>query len=590
MRFWRIIVFLVSVIAAGTARAENFYIENYEVDVRVFKNKMVTVKEKISAVFTAPSHGIIRSIPRKGSEIYDIDVDEEYTADYGSSVELQIGNADELITGPKEYNLEFTQRILDNKPEFYYNLIGTDWNVPIQHASFRVIMPETVDENNVGISIGRYGTRGFDGEGEYVVDGSVITGQTRYVLQPGEGITVRIEVPKGYFDTAAYDKMVKAVWLGLFLCTFLAFIIWYLYGKDEHITPVVTFRAPEEMNGVDAELIMNEKVTEKGLIALIVKLANDGYFKIETKGKSFTLSDFQPYQGNNDNERELLLLLSSEADKDGKVTDKMLKISHLFYAGWNGLLEDANTNKQKSRFYEKTSVSGIFPATVFMCFVGNVMLTIFSLLGYKIYPDSLMLIAVVVFMLLLFVQTIIKKDTPLSAKLYMGIYAPFFILPIYGAITDYISYINTTQVVGGLLCILITSVCYVEMLKPNIKGRLLKGKLLGLKKFIEVAEKERLEKMVEENPSYFYKILPYAYILGVSAVWIKRFEGISMLPPPWAVNTAYNISSFNNFTGGFHSAVMPSIENGGISRSSTSSSGGGGFSGGGFGGGGGRSW
>jgi uncharacterized membrane protein len=120
------------------------------------------------------------------------------------------------------------------------------------------------------------------------------------------------------------------------------------------------------------------------------------------------------------------------------------------------------------------------------------------------------------------------------------------------------------------------------MLKPNIKGRLLKGKLLGLKKFIEVAEKERLEKMVEENPSYFYKILPYAYILGVSAVWIKRFEGISMLPPPWAVNTAYNISSFNNFTGGFHSAVMPSIENGGITRSSTSNSGGGGFSGGGL--------
>ncbi len=590
MKFWRIIVFLVSIIVAGAARAENFYIENYEVDMMVYQNKTVTVREKISVVFTAPSHGIIRSIPRTGSKIYGISADEQFTADYGSYVDIKIGDANKLITGPKVYNIEYAQQIIDNKSEFYYNLIGTEWNVPIHHVVFRVIMPRAVEENKVGLSIGRYGTRGFNGEGEYAVKDNVIWGQTRHVLQPGEGITLRVEVPKGYFDTAAYNRMVKAVWLGLFLCTFLAFVIWYLYGKDEHVTPVVTFRAPEEMNGVDAELIMNEKVTEKGMIALIVKLANDGFLKIDTKGKSFTLSDFQPYPGDNKDERELLLLLSSEADKDGKVTDKMLKKSSLFYTGWNGLLDDANKNKKKSRFYEKTSISGIFPSTVFLCLVGNVMLTVFSVLGYKIFADTLFLVAVVVFMLLIFFQAILKNNTTLGSRLYTGIYALLFMIPLYGELMNYISQNNTTQVVGGLLCILITTVCYVEMLKPNIKGRLLKGKLLGLKKFIEVAEKERLEKMVEENPSYFYKILPYAYVLGISAVWIKRFEGIAMPPPEWVVGPAYNLSNFDGFTSGFHSAVMPSIENGGISRSSTISSGGGGFSGGGFGGGGGRSW
>ena len=590
MKFWRIIVFLISVIVAGAARAENFYIENYEVYMRVSANKTVTVNEKISAVFTAPSHGIIRSIPRNGSKIYGISADEQFSADYGSYVDIKLGDADTLVTGSKVYNIEYTQQLVDNKPEFYYNIIGTEWDVPIQHAAFKVIMPDTVDENKVGLSIGRYGTRGFDGEGEYAVQDNVIWGQTRYVLQPGEGVTLRVEVPEGYFDTAAYDRMVKAVWVGLFICTFLAFVIWYLYGKDEHVTPVVTFHAPEEMNGVDAELIMNEKVTEKGLIALIVKLANDGYLKIDSKGKSFTLSDFQPYLGNNRDERELLLLLSSEADKDGKVTDKMLKTSALFYAGWNGLLEDANKNKKKTRFYEKTSISGIFPSTVFLCLVGNVLLTVFSVLGYRIYADTLFLVAVVVFMLLMFFQAILKNNATVGSRLYMGMYALLFMIPLYGELMDYISQNNTTQVVGGLLCILITTVCYVEMLKPNIKGRLLKGKLLGLKKFIEVAEKERLEKMVEENPSYFYKILPYAYVLGISSVWIKRFEGIAMIPPVWASGPVYNLNSFDGFTRGFHSAVMPSIENGGISRSSTSSGGGGGFSGGGFGGGGGRSW
>ena len=115
--------------------------------------------------------------------------------------------------------------------------------------------------------------------------------------------------------------------------------------------------------------------------------------------------------------------------------------------------------------------------------------------------------------------------------------------------------------------------------------------MLGLKKFIEVAEKDRLEKMAADNPQYFYKILPYAYVLGVSKVWIKQFEGIAVPPPEWADSGIYRMNSFEGFTRNFSNAVAPSVNNGGISNSSySSSSGGGGFSGGGFGGGGGRSW
>lgn len=42
--------------------------------------------------------------------------------------------------------------------------------------------------------------------------------------------------------------------------------------------------------------------------------------------------------------------------------------------------------------------------------------------------------------------------------------------------------------------------------------------------FLETAEKEKLEQLVFEDPKYFYNILPYAYVLGVSDKWIKSLK------------------------------------------------------------------
>ena len=39
--------------------------------------------------------------------------------------------------------------------------------------------------------------------------------------------------------------------------------------------------------------------------------------------------------------------------------------------------------------------------------------------------------------------------------------------------------------------------------------------------------------LVNENSTYFYDILPYTYVLGVSNKWIKKFESINVNPPTW---------------------------------------------------------
>lgn len=116
------------------------------------------------------------------------------------------------------------------------------------------------------------------------------------------------------------------------------------------------------------------------------------------------------------------------------------------------------------------------------------------------------------------------------------------------------------------------------------------GKLLGFKNFLAVAEKSRIEQLVDQNPTYFYDVLPYAYVLGVTDKWSEKFEGIAMQPPEW-YRSGYNRGAFSPHLFQ-HSLFLSLGEMGNYMTSQPSSKGGrgGGFSGGGFGGGGGGSW
>ena len=145
-----------------------------------------------------------------------------------------------------------------------------------------------------------------------------------------------------------------------------------------------------------------------------------------------------------------------------------------------------------------------------------------------------------------------------------------------------------------LTCIVLMFICLLALSKRTSYGHEMLGKLKGFKRFLESAEKEKLESLVNENPNYYYDILPYAYVLGISNKWIKKFESINLQAPDWyESSSSFNSSSFNNFLNKtVNSSSSSMLSHPGDSSGSGSSGGssGGGSSGGGSGGGGGGSW
>ena len=156
---------------------------------------------------------------------------------------------------------------------------------------------------------------------------------------------------------------------------------------------------------------------------------------------------------------------------------------------------------------------------------------------------------------------------------------------------------NSTLLAGfifSIICTIGMGIFVSLMPKRNPYGNEILGKIRGFRNFLVTARKEELERMVLENPTYFYDILPYTYVLGISKKWINKFESIAIKEPDWYMgHTAFSISSFGvSIDTALNRAdvMMSSAPSSGGSSSGGGGSSGGGSSGGGSGGGGGGSW
>ena len=130
-------------------------------------------------------------------------------------------------------------------------------------------------------------------------------------------------------------------------------------------------------------------------------------------------------------------------------------------------------------------------------------------------------------------------------------------------------------------------------------GREILEHIIGFRNFVEVAEKDRLEALLEEDPEYFYNTLPYAHVLGVTKKWANKFEGITMQSPTfyetyYQMNNVYMMTHLMDDLNKVNETMTHTnySSNGGSGGGFGGGGGfsGGGFSGGGAGGGGGSSW
>ncbi|MBE6041140.1 MAG: DUF2207 domain-containing protein [Clostridiales bacterium] len=616
-----LVVMMVPIALPGAFAADNtMETPSYEVEVNVAEDNSYDYHEHLDINYIYPHHGIYRYIPMKGQRITKINVpgyDYETYTSYGNLV-VKIGSGDYTLTGLNSYDISYNIAMFEDDNEekdmLLLNLIPADWETAIDSVSCKVTLPKETDLSTLQVFSGPYGATGNDDNVKLRTseDGLTITATAKN-LPANHGVTVTLELPQGYWQGAQQYGQLGLIPLILFaLGPIGAFLLWYLYGRDDHIVKTLEFYPPNDLTPGEIGYIVDTNVDKRDVISTIVFLADKGYMTIEDVGRNDYL--FRAVREPGDEVPRYIRTIYKGIFANGRKKVMSDKLGVSFGRKYQ------SAGEQLSEMFEGSNA--VYRPSSWMARIGCLIAAMMPILAFTAWGeasgDDLGMECIIwagihialTSWLMWSVYDKIRSASKVRTVLRCLAAIWFFIagLGVLLLASDAIGYIKITKaivisaalVLGTLIAIFFSVIAIAR--KSNYSA--LMGKILGFRDFIRTAELDKLNELVEEDPEYFYHIIPYAYVFGLTNKWIKNFEDINIIQPTWYRGSFDTFDAYMmgrmmnncNYSVSNHIELpVTSHSSGGFSGGGSSWSGGGGFSGGGFsgggsGGGGGGGW
>ena len=556
---WLLVGFSVCASAIAEERILSFHSQ-----IAIAADASMQVREEIEVVAEGNDirRGIYRDFPTDYTDRYgnayrvDFDLigvsrdghpEPSHTARRTNGVRVYIGSEDILLPpGRHAYTLEYTTRrqigFFADHDELYWNVTGNGWVFPIDRASAVVLLPEPVPAAQIS-ALGFTGSTGSTA-GDYTatVDAGRVEISTTAPLGANQGLTLVVSWPKGVVsEPGNWQRLVYLLQdnRGLLLASAALLLSWlYLHLAWQRVgrDPAPGVIFPRYEPPAGYSPASARYIWRMGYDGKVLAAA---VINLAVKGYLAITSD--------DGDFRLQRKSSSEKLAPGESA----LLSLLFVAGPDLELDDKNhTVIGPARAAHKRALQSDYQ---------NIH---FRLNTAKIAPAVLGMLATAV------VIALLQAFTPLVAAVLFA---------------------------SGLIIVL-----YIYLLRaPTAKGRLLLDELMGFKLYLEVAERDDLDRshLPEKTPALFERFLPYAIALGVEQAWAEQFAGVfermregrTAYTPVWYSGN-FDSARLGAFASDVGSSFSSAISSAATPPGSSSGGGGGGSSGGGGGGGGGGGW
>jgi uncharacterized membrane protein YgcG len=561
---------------SASLSARSWRIADYHDTITIGIDGSAMVSEHLTLVFVGEYHGIHRFIPveypgPRGTN-YTLFLDVSGVTDasgnklkYESRTSRGFRDLKILIPDASDttLNVEITYtvrngiRFFEDHDEFYWNVTGNDWPVPIDHASALVSLPSAAAGSlRAQAFTGVYGST--DREATSEVKGSEVSFETTNPLPMRGGLTIDIYIPKSILQEPS--TLTRLLWfIGSnpiiflpFVTLGVMFVLWRYKGRDPDpgLSVAPMYEPPEGMTPAETGTLIDDTIHPRDITSTLVDLAVRGFLKIEEKVDT-TLGIFH-------HKDYIFHLLKPREQWTGLAPHERVMLENVFAGG-----TETRLSSLKNRFYTALPV------------IQQDIKSALKLKGmYSLDPDSA------------------------NAYSFLGIaviVAPF-------AIAQFTGYKDVFSSVGLLIgCGIISAIIWWlfarQMTSKTVKGGRTRVAVLGFQEFMNRVDADRLKRM---PPDTFEKYLPYAMALGVEHQWAQAFAGIVKDSPRWYVSpngmTGFNpiffSSSMHSMVTDMHQAFVsaPRASSSGSGFGGGGFGGGGGFSGGGFGGGGGSAF
>lgn len=578
--------------AQSSIDVNDFQIRSFEADYYLSRNEAKTsllrIEEKIVADFPAynQNHGIERVLPeeyqghsvslRLDSVLDDSGQPIEYTTRHeNSNLVVRIGDKNTYVHGLHGYKINYSLKNVINfqdTDEFYWDVNGDQWKQSIDRVVARVHIDDELGNslsNQMNCFAGVYGVNNQATCSIYqdkVGSGTLVEASSSRTLTARENITFVIGFSKGTFtlgpEIAAEKTRIRNLLIAVAMAVLspifgsIIFISrrWRSSGRDpkSRQSVVPEYLPPKGFNVLDSDVIINERLRPQAITAMMLDWAVRHYVVIsETRVKKI-FKDSLEYELNV--VKDMSNLSSNE-----------LKVAEDLFGGNPVVGSTVKLNTLTNKLY-KTVIET----------------------DRAVGED-------------LAIRKMFVEAPSAARKKYLKIGGAIMFISFIGFIIPGVNFLTAGFLLGGLIIMAFSGI----MPKRTTEGVALKQYLEGLKMYMKLAEKERIEfsqglntaervkagpASTEDKIKLFERLLPYAVLFGLDRDWAKEFASLYTQPPSWYGGnmSTFQGAAFVNSLGTFGTATNNVFT--APSSSGGSGFGGGGFSGGGGGGGGGGGW
>lgn len=509
-------------------------------------------------------------------------------------VTVDMGDYSRKYGQTRFYRIKFeyaiTRPAKDEKNQIYLNAIGFGHQADMYNVKVTLNLPDGFIGARTKCVLGYSGT---ENPHDFTVNGNTVT-LTEDKMLYGNGVTFTLPFEEGVLST---KPDMTPYYIVIAACAVLALLFaakFLLFNKDG-LAPVTNVEAPNEMDPLVMGKLIDNKVDKSDVTSLIYYWANKGYLKINMQYE-YDIELIRIVRELPQNSPKYQKRMYTRLFQSGDIV-KINSLTNSFYSTVDAVTKEVNA--ANSKLYDKKSMG----FAVLFALAGALLMGLTPIIlaitkihrtFFPIAPLLMIVPAFVIFGLALTVRyNRLKVSKSKLALMYLGvaalaaIFTVIYLIFVPSYIVEILPKLMLCAVGFGIVMLSSTLISRTDEYREKLNN------IVGFRDFILSVEKDKLEAMLEGNPEFYYQVLPYAIVLGVSDIWENKFAALTVAPPSWTTagyhNRMFNFMVFNaamrnvnrNMTNTFVSRPSSGSYSGGGHGGSFGGHGGGGHGGGG---------
>lgn len=440
-----------------------------------------------------------------------------------------------------KYQYDMGDDFISAFDDFTFDLMDYGFASPVENFSATVTLPKTFLQEGQSIEdVLSFRTRGL----EPVLNEDVNFSYNEQTLTfscsasnfwTGEGLTVQLILPNGYFD--AYYTPNALYWicfaLGIVALIVPMVVIWLNGKKRREVVVTPEFYPPKGYSPLDIARAYRGKIKSEDFASLVIFWASKGYVSMKTEeDDSVTVTKLKDLPRPELDNR----LFESNAMEKNYFDAIFAGGDTVTFSQSQKAKRDVQSAAEKLYKIEKKKEKNLRTPRIVIAVFSILPLLLFIIWNVVLGWGQWAMMVMLLFPIIAIVAAL-YLDAPLFFKIFWSLI--FGGIPLVMLAWSLSSSYDLLYLCYVLSVIFVLSNCSGLLLKANSKEELEDmGKILGFKNFLVTAELDRLEMLIKDNPNYYYDILPFCYVYDITDVMEEKFDSLHVPKPEYCGNNS----------------------------------------------------